>query len=185
MPVMRTKIKEGDPRLAVSLNSKRILEFDRVFGSLWSPTGDFDNTDVIMILDCCYSGTATRGMKQYDRSIATNAAVGMNQKAPENAYNQIRMQNRTFTSRLADEIARIVTNKKIRHQLAFAETIAAMPKTSKTERLLEYFLSREEHRHKAGNSDYKPYQDVKADLISAEKIALREAVLVEHGHPKT
>lgn len=131
--------KEGELHLASSLDSKSTLDFDGVFGALWSPTGDFNNADVILILDCCYSGTVTRGIKQDDKSVEIIAAAGMDQEAHGNASNLLRLQKRTFTSRLADGVAQVVGDKD-KSSIAFAEIIATMRKASNLERLPEYFL---------------------------------------------
>ena len=131
--------KEGDFHLAASLTSNRTLHFDQGFGSLWTSNGDFDNSDVILILDCCYSRAMTRSMKQTDRSVEIVAAAGMTREACENPSNRIRVQNRTLTSRLSDEIGRAVSNND-RSSVAFSEIIADMRQTSITERLPEYSL---------------------------------------------
>ena len=69
-------------------------------------------TDVWIILDACYSEVATRrdegeGHPQ-TRIAELIAAVGPEQKASENWSYSARNQNKTFTSRLAEEVAREV-----------------------------------------------------------------------------
>jgi hypothetical protein len=66
------------------------------------------DTDVCMILDACYSGVATRGVEGRNWTAELVAAVGPQQKALGNWSYLARTQNKTFTSRVADEVAREV-----------------------------------------------------------------------------
>jgi hypothetical protein len=132
---------DEDLHLAPSLISKRSLSFSVSFGNLYQNTLDFINTDVIIILDCCYSGSVTRGMKQADRSVEILAAVGSTPEALGNESHLVRIQKHTFTSRLADEVARAVGDPA-RTSIAFTEIIASLRKVSSPERLPEYFLRR-------------------------------------------
>lgn len=62
--------------------------------------GAFHNVDVIVILDCCYSGSVTQAIKQDYRSVEIIAAVGSAQEAHGNAFQLLRWQKHTFTSKL-------------------------------------------------------------------------------------
>lgn len=118
-----------------------MLDFDRSFGNFWNETSDFDSTDVILILDCYYSGTVARALSQDDRSVEIIAAVEIDQTALGDPSNQARLQRRTFTSRIADEIARIVGSTE-QSSISFAEIISALRKNSNVDRMPEYFLRR-------------------------------------------
>lgn len=91
----------------------------------------------------------------------------MDQKAHENASNQIRFQKRTFTSRLTNEITRIVNNKN-KSSIAFAEIIAAMRKPNNLERLSEYSLRRgQTSTSESQFPNNKPHQMRKGSLQRA------------------
>lgn len=127
----------GDLCLVPSLNSKAFLDFAREFGILWSAEVVLDLADVIIILDCCYSAASARGPVQADRTVEIVSAVGMSQLALGNPSTVNRMQNRTFTSRLADEVARTVGNPD-KTSVSFSEIVAKMRGTSRPERVPEY-----------------------------------------------
>ena len=129
----------GDLCLVPSLNSKAFLHFTREFGILWSAEVVLDRADVIIILDCCYSAASARGLIQADRTVEIVSAVGMSQKVLGNPSTVARMQNQTFTSRLADEIARTVGNPD-KTSFSFLEIVAKMRRTSRPERVPEYVL---------------------------------------------
>lgn len=106
---------------------------------MWNESGLFENTDVILILDCYFGPAAICGLEEKDRSVEIIAAVGMDQKAFGNASTNARFQQRTFTSRLADEVAQVLGNVD-NATISFAETIGRMRATSQPERLPEYSL---------------------------------------------
>ena len=127
----------GDLCLVPSLNSKAFLDFAREFGILWSAEVVLDRVDVVIILDCCYSAASARGPIQADRTVEIVSSVGMSQQALGNPSTVARMQNRTFTSRLADEVARTVGNPD-KTSVSFSEIVAKMRGTSRPERVPEY-----------------------------------------------
>ena len=131
----------GDLHLVASLGSKHTLDFEMSFGPLYRNSAEFTNADVIIILDCCFRGAATRAIGQDERSVEIIAAVGSSQEAFRNASNQIRLQQKTFTSSLADEVARVVGNPA-KSSVAFAEIISFMRAVSNPDRLPEYRLRR-------------------------------------------
>jgi hypothetical protein len=79
------------------------------------------NTDVLMIFDSCFSGLATRGLESGGRSVEIISSVGSTQKAHGNYPDLARAQNQTFTSRLADEVARRVGRGEM--TISFAQVI--------------------------------------------------------------
>ena len=62
--------------------------------------------DCILVFDSCYSGTAAKDNETSDYSAEVVASVDSNQKAFENWSDFACVQNKTFTSHLADEIAK-------------------------------------------------------------------------------
>jgi hypothetical protein len=64
--------------------------------------------DVAIIFDSCFSGLATRGLESGSRRVEILSSVGSAQKSHGNFSDLPWVQNRTFTSRLADEVARRV-----------------------------------------------------------------------------
>lgn len=66
---------------------------------------NLERTDAVTILDNCYSGNAIRGSSSTERTAELLAAVSMDQKAYGNLNDMARIQNRTFTARLAGEVA--------------------------------------------------------------------------------
>lgn len=131
----------GDLHLAASLGSKHTMDFEIAFGPLYRNSAQFTNADVIIVLDCCFGAVATRAIGQEERSVEIIAAVGSSQAAFGNASNQVRLQQKTFTSRLADEVARVVENPA-KSSVAFAEIINSMRAVSNPDRLPEYRLRR-------------------------------------------
>lgn len=117
------------------------MDFELSFGQLYRNSAEFTNADVIIVLDCCFSGAATRAIGQEERSVEIIAAVGSSQEAFGNASNQVRLQQKTFTSRLADEVARVVGDLA-KSSVAFAEIINSMRAVSNPDRLPEYRLRR-------------------------------------------
>lgn len=130
---------EDDLCLIPSLNSKAFLNFNREFGIFWEPEVVFDKTDVVIILDCCFSAKAARGTIQEDRTVEIISAVGMAQKALGNPSDVARFRNRTFTARLADEVARMIGSPD-KTSITFSELVAKMREISQPERLPEYAL---------------------------------------------
>ncbi len=131
--------KEDSLHLTASLTSKHSMSFDKSFGQLWDSTGEFLNADVVLILDCCFGGLVTRGMSQGERSVEIVAAVGGDQQAFGISSQSIHMQVRTFTSRLADEIVRVIGARE-KTTTSFADIVASMRKTSSPDRFPEYLL---------------------------------------------
>lgn len=129
----------GDLYLVSSLNSKAFLDFSREFGIFWTDEVVLDRVDVIIILDCCYSVTSARGSPKADRTVEIVSAMGMSQKALGNPSTVARIQNRTFTSRLADEIAKTIGNPE-KSSFCFAEIVAQIRGTSRLECVPEYAL---------------------------------------------
>ena len=64
--------------------------------------------DLIMIYDSCYSGLAVRGVETEitKRSVEIVSAIGSAQRALGNFKDTVKIQNITFTCRLATEVAR-------------------------------------------------------------------------------
>ncbi|KAI9784781.1 MAG: hypothetical protein M1839_001511 [Geoglossum umbratile] len=124
-----------------SPSAPRPFGLERCLGDLYEEdqctNPDFKKTDVILILDSCYSGEATRGLGRAGRSVEIVASVGADQKALGN--NSARVQNRTFTSRLADSIALRVGRGDV-SSISFAEIIGDLRSTSQPKRLPEYHL---------------------------------------------
>ena len=94
---------------------------------------------MIIVLDCCFSGAATRAIGQGERSVEIIAAVGSSEEAFGNASNQVRLQQKTFTSRLEEEVFHVVGNSA-KSSVAFAEIINFMRAVSNPDRLPEYRL---------------------------------------------
>ena len=132
---------EGDLHLTASLGSRHTLDFELSFGKLYRKSAGFINADVIIVLDCCYSGLMTRALSQEDRSVEIVATVGSTQEANGNASNPLRLEVGTFTSRLADESARVVGNPE-KSSVAFSEIVTSMHTVSSPDRLPEYFQRR-------------------------------------------
>lgn len=65
----------------------------------------FRNADLILILDSCFAGTETRDFDSGDRSVEMIASVEYDHSALGNSSDYARIQNSTFTSRLAVEVA--------------------------------------------------------------------------------
>jgi hypothetical protein len=126
-----------------SPSAYRPFTFERTLGELCQ--GDaaidpaFERTDVVFIIDSCYSGQATRGLGAIGRSVEIIASVGADQKALGNVSNSSRVQNRTFTSRLADRIA-VRVGRNDSSSISFAEIIGELRRESRPERLPEYEL---------------------------------------------
>ena len=109
----------GDLIFYASPVYQRFIRYDSAFEELLTntPMDEFKDADVILLLDSCYSGVATRGVKPLSRSVEVIAAIGVTQQALGNHANISRIQNQTFTSRLADKVA---------YQLAQGQTAFSM-----------------------------------------------------------
>jgi hypothetical protein len=119
-------IDAGMPLFFASPSTRRrLFSFEKALGDLFEdplinfPT--FENTDVILIIDSCYSGQCTREFGRAGRSVEIISSVSANQQAFGNASDRARAQNRTFTSQLADSIALRVDHGD--PSLSFAEII--------------------------------------------------------------
>ena len=93
--------------VAGSANQAR-FKYDTTIGALMEASAVPPETDVCLILDSCYSGAATRTTQSSNFTAELVAAVGPQQKVLDNWFALARLQNKTFTSRLTDEIAREV-----------------------------------------------------------------------------
>lgn len=90
-------------------------------------------TDVVIILDSCYSGNAIRATPSAERTVELLAAVSADQRAFGNPSVSVRIRNRTFTARLAGEVAvRRGRNEKF---LVLSDVIASLRSQSNAERL--------------------------------------------------
>ena len=82
-------------------------------------------TEVVILLDCCYSGSAIRGSNNSDRIVEVISAVGSTQKALGNLpSNDQRVSAITFTARLTTEIA--FQHKGGANSICFAEIIQTL-----------------------------------------------------------
>ena len=97
----------GDLIFFASAVYQRFIHYYSAFQDLLAsdPMEEFRDADVILLLDSCHSGVATRGVKPLSRSVEVVAAVGAAQQALGNYADISRAQNQTFTSRLADKVA--------------------------------------------------------------------------------
>lgn len=98
----------------------------------------FPNTDCILILDSCFSGTATRCNSSSDSSGELVSSVGYAEKTQANWSYRARFQDKTFTSRLAEEVAREVDRRAT--DISLTNLIANLRKTSSVDSLPEYQL---------------------------------------------
>lgn len=125
------------------------------FAYAWSlellvlPFVKFPDTDCILILDSCFSGAAKRhhslfepdesgGSSEPNWSAELVCSVGPAQKRRRNWSDLARGQDKTFTSRLADEVAREVERGVTTVRLT--DIIANLRETSSPDRLPEYQL---------------------------------------------
>lgn len=90
----------------VGLFSNQRISYARTLSTLIEPDTVIPSTDSLLILDCCYSDSATRASSSSDYSAEVVAFVDASQKAYGNPSDSARVINKTFTSRFADEIAR-------------------------------------------------------------------------------
>ena len=132
-------IEDNNLFLAADPSSLKRVFFERVWGDFWLSRSIFERTDVLLILDCCYSGAALRDINEHDRSVEIVAAVGADQRALGNNSTLARLQNKTFTSRVADEIAKRL-GRADTTSLTLREIVEAMRSTSNKDRLPQYRL---------------------------------------------
>lgn len=64
-----------------------------------------ERTDVVIILDSCFSCNVIRATPSAERTVEVLAAVNADQRAFGNPSDSARIRNRTFTARLAEEVA--------------------------------------------------------------------------------
>ena len=82
----------------------------------------FLKTDVVILLDCCFSGSAIRGSKSSDRIVEVISAVGPTQKTLGNRPCQDqRVTSITFTTRVITEIS--FQHKEGANSICFAEIV--------------------------------------------------------------
>lgn len=119
-------------------SEQRKVTMERVFGPLFG-TNSFTKTDVILMMNCCFSGLATPGVDSRDRSVEIIASVGYDKPAHCNPSNNGRIQNRRFTSRLADEVARRIGREDLT-SISFAEVTEELRRTTQPQRMPQYRL---------------------------------------------
>lgn len=123
-----------------TLSKRQRMTLKRTFEPLYDVNeGNFENTDVVIILDSCYSAQATRSSKGLGRGVEIVASVGVDQQALGNASRFARIQNKTFTSRLADEVARRV-GRQDTTSISFSEIVEELGRVSLPQRVPEYNL---------------------------------------------
>ena len=99
--------KDGSFYLISHFKSRHEVFFETTFDSLWRHHDIFERTDAMLILDCCFSGIATRfSSSERDRTVEIIAAVGQYQEAFPGSYRHQTLQ--TFTARLDAEVSKAV-----------------------------------------------------------------------------
>ena len=136
------------------------MTFPNTLGSLFQPGQTPVETDICMILDCCYSGLATRGTDTGDWSGELVASVGPDQKALGNWSYLTRLQNKTFTSRIADEVAREVGRGAT--SINLAAIIATLRQHSNPEIIPIYHLKSGNHGIRIPHLKNIPYPPTNA-----------------------
>ena len=124
---------------AAKPGSKQTFRFDWVLEGPLTDSNAFPNSDVLLILDSCYSGIATRNTTPTSQSVEIVAAVGDTQKALGNRSDIGGIQNRTFTSKLANLIA-IQVGRPENSSVSFADLISELRRVGQPDRLPEYRL---------------------------------------------
>ena len=127
----------GDLFFCPFLGSNQSLYYERTFGLL-QDEAIFPTTDIIMILDSCFSGRATRGILPVQRSLEVLAAVGATQTAFGNDTSRIRGQNITFTNKLVTAVSRRISRGE--SSVAFADVVSELVKDAHSTRRPEYRL---------------------------------------------
>lgn len=125
--------------LVPSLNSKIFLDFNREFGMFWSAEVVLDRTDVLIILDCCFTAAAAQGSIQGDRTVETVSTMGVLQRVLGTPSDVVRVRDRNFTARLADATARMMENSD-KSSITFSEIVAKMRETSQPGHFPHYVL---------------------------------------------
>lgn len=123
---------------ASTANQTRIAMYQPTFGHLMDPSGVPPETDVCVIIDSCFSGAVTRGSQPANFTAELVASVGPQQTALGNWSALARLQNKTFTSRLADEIAKEVG--KGASGIILSDIISNLRQTSSPDRMPIYHL---------------------------------------------
>lgn len=96
-------------------------------------------TDVVILLDCCFSGSAIRGSKSSDRIVEVISAVGPTQKALGNRPSQDqRVTSITFTTRVMTEIS--FQHKEGANSICFAEIVQRLMERASKPRGPQYKL---------------------------------------------
>lgn len=118
-------------------SSSRML-YAKTFDNFFEESEIPPDTDVCIILDACYSGVATRRAEGRNWTAELIAAVGPQQKALENWSYLARTQYKTFTSRVADEVAREVG--KGATSISLADIVSTVRQHSSSDRMPIYQL---------------------------------------------
>ncbi|MCJ1396843.1 hypothetical protein MMC11_000033 [Xylographa trunciseda] len=126
---------DGELCFSATRDSPRKIRYDREL-TMFRDVEQWLNTDVVLILDSCYSCTALRGWDATSRSVEVVCAVGASQKA----FGSSRQDKKhTFTSRLADLVAQHAGNPDI-SSICFGELVEDIRAQSNPERMPEYSL---------------------------------------------
>lgn len=115
----------------------RVL-YDSTLGELMNSMMVPLDTDCCIIIDSCYSEIVTRSRNESQFAAEVVASVGPDQKSLGNWSNLARVQNGTFTSRLADEIAREVGRGA--SSVGFEHLIETLRQRSKPDSMPVYHL---------------------------------------------
>lgn len=92
-----------------------------------------ERVDVVIILDSCFSGNATRATPLTERTVELIAAVSADQLALGNSSDSARTVARTFTARLAGEVA--IRRGREEKSVLLSEVIETLRSHSNAERL--------------------------------------------------
>ncbi|MCJ1373798.1 hypothetical protein MMC20_005028 [Loxospora ochrophaea] len=134
-------LKDGQLVFKAQIEALKEVSFDLTFGELWTETGVAENLDVLIILDCCYSGAAIRQTPTGSRSVEIIASVSASQTAFGNNSRLARIQAKTFTSRLADEVS-MALGVPLTTSIAMTDIIGAMKPKASPDRMPQYQLLR-------------------------------------------
>ena len=121
---------------------RQSMSFRTTLEVLWDPAElNFNNTDVVMIMDSCFGGQAIRGTEPPDRSVEILASVSMNPNTVGGYHpSQLaRYPDDTFTSGLANEVVRIVGRSNA-DSISFSELVGELRRVPHLGRLPEYLL---------------------------------------------
>ena len=110
----------------------RIIDRTLVTPSL-SVEKKLERIDVVIILDSCFSGNAIRATPLAERTVELLAAVSADQRAFGKPSDSARILNRTFTARLAGEVA--IRRGREEKSLVLSDVIANLRSHSNAERL--------------------------------------------------